>query len=153
MRSILNVGAILRTCEGLGVSNFIATGTTPYPGATDKHLPHVVARIDRQIAKTALGAEKNIHVKSGEINNVITNLRDDGYEIYALEQSAKSMSLRDFKPSANTKIALVVGNETDGIEGEVLQSCDQILEIPMRGQKESFNVASAAAICLWQLTN
>ena len=135
----------------MGVKQFIATGTTPYPDATDTHLPHVVARLNRQIAKTALGAEKNISIRHGDINKIINEYRNLDYHISALEQADISVDLRNYQ--APNKLILIVGSETEGVEKAILDQCDTIIEIPMLGQKESFNVASAAAMALWQLSN
>lgn len=151
LRSAHNVGAILRTCDGLGVRNFVACGTTPYPDANEKHLPHVVRRVNHQIAKTALGAEKNVHIRSGDIHSILQELKSTGTLVCALEQAEASQTLRGFH-TPSSKIALIIGNEVDGIAGDILDQVDTILEIPMVGTKESFNVAAATAICLWQLT-
>jgi len=153
LRSIYNAGSILRTCDGLGVEKFIATGTTPYPNASDTQLPHVVKRINAQISKTALGAEESVDTSHGEIEEIINTLKHNDFKIYALEQSTESINLRNFVKPIDTKIALIVGNENEGIASDILQRADEILEIPMVGTKESFNVASATAIALWQLTN
>jgi 23S rRNA (guanosine2251-2'-O)-methyltransferase len=151
LRSTHNVGSLLRTAEGLGVSRVFLTGYTPYPLApNDDRLPHLAQKIDKQIAKTALGAEKLINWQQrADIEELINELKQSGYLIAALEQAPNSIKLPDFKPPS--KIALIVGREVEGIEPEVLSRCDTILEIPMLGQKESFNVAQAAAMALISL--
>lgn len=125
------------------------TGYTPYPlGADDKRLPHLAAKLDRQIHKTALGAEKMVAWEHHEnIETVLLQLEAEGFAIAAVEQAPRSIPLPDFKPRA--KIALLVGREVEGIEPELLAQADLILEIPMLGQKESFNVVQAAAIALY----
>ena len=125
------------------------TGYTPYPAAkNDARLPHLAAKISRQIHKTALGAEDFVAWEHSEnINAVFAKLRADSFTVTALEQVENSIKLPEFKPPA--KIALVVGREVEGIEPEVLTICDLALEIPMHGQKESFNVTQAAAIALY----
>lgn len=85
-----------------------------------------------------------------EIEPVLATLHASGYEIIALEQSVASTRLPQFVPSEKT--ALIVGREVEGIEPELLEHVDRIVEIPMYGQKESFNVAAAAAMALYQLT-
>jgi tRNA G18 (ribose-2'-O)-methylase SpoU len=149
LRSAHNVGSLLRTAEGLGVQEVILTGYTPYPmAANDKRLPHLALKTDKQIAKTALGAEKLIawqHVL--DINAALAKLKRQGVMIVALEQAADSIKLPNFQPP--DKLALIVGREVEGIEPEILAICDYTLEIPMFGHKESFNVAQAAAMALY----
>jgi 23S rRNA (guanosine2251-2'-O)-methyltransferase len=149
LRSSLNVGSLLRTCEGLDVSQVWLTGYTPYPRrAHDQRLPHIAAKADRQITKTALGAEKLVSWRhSADIFDGLQELRRQGFTIAALEQQAGSIRLPDFAPP--DKLALIVGREVEGLEAGILAQCDQIVEIPMFGQKESFNVAVAAAIALY----
>ena len=152
LRSNHNVGSILRTCDGLGVTKFVATGTTPFPRLkNDTRLPHIIDRATSQIGKTALGAEQTISVESSEINKIIKDLRSNGYSIYALEQADGSQNLRSFIPCL--PFALVVGNEPNGLSDQVLELCDKVVEIPMQGNKESFNVSVACGIALWQLTS
>lgn len=152
LRSAHNVGSLFRTAEGLGVQKVYLTGYTPYPLAkTDKRLPHLAQKIDRQIAKTSLGAEKSIAWEQRSVvEPLLGELRAKGYRICALEQSPNSQSMARYKAPA--KISLIIGREVDGIESEVLDECDDILEIPMFGDKESFNVVQAAAMALYQLT-
>ncbi|MBC7581437.1 TrmH family RNA methyltransferase [Aeromicrobium sp.] len=149
VRSTHNVGSLLRTAEGLGVQKMYLTGYTPYPLSTsDDRLPHIAEKLDAQIHKTALDAEKLIeweHVE--DIISVLASLKDEGYTIAAIEQSQQSIKLPDY--TAPTKLALIVGREVEGIELEVLNVVDAILEIPMFGKKESFNVVQAAAMALY----
>lgn len=143
---------MLRTAEGLGVQQVILTGYTPYPASVnDPRLPHVAAKLDRQIAKTALGAEKTQNwVHSDTIDSVLEKLRADGFVICAVEQAPQAIKLPSFSPPE--KIVLIVGREVEGVEPEVLTACDRILEIPMFGQKESFNVVQATAMTLYHCT-
>lgn len=149
VRSTHNVGSLLRTAEGLGVEKVYLTGYTPYPRAIhDMRLPHLTAKLQKQIQKTALGAEATQAWEHAEdIAAVIVGLRVAGFTIAAIEQTANSIPLPDYEVPA--KIALVVGREVEGIEAEVVSLCDLALEIPMFGQKESFNVAQAAAMALY----
>lgn len=151
LRSIHNVGSLLRTADGLGISKVILCGYTPHPSITnDTRLPHEAAKITRQIHKTALGAEESVNWEwQPDISPVIKNLKAEGYEIAALEQTADSIALPRFSPP--NKIALVLGREVEGVEPEVLEMCDINLEIPMFGQKESFNVTQAAAIAMYHI--
>ena len=151
VRSCLNVGSLLRTAEGLGIEHVYLTGYTPYPlMPQDARLPHLARKIANRINKSALGAEDMIAWSYDEdISRVITQLKNDGYEIVALEQDKRSVPLPTFKPKK--PVALIVGREVEGIEPEVLAMCGNVVEIPMAGRKESFNVAVAAAMALYQL--
>lgn len=151
VRSAHNVGSLIRTAEGLGLTKVYLTGYTPYPAtANDARLPHVAERAGRQISKTALGAEKSLNWEHcAEFSMAAGRLRDEGYKIAGLEQAKSSLDITEFRPAP--KMALVVGREVDGLEQEILSDCDTILEIPMAGQKESFNVAAAAAMALYHL--
>lgn len=151
IRSAHNVGSLLRTADGLGVERVYFTGYTPYPAlADDSRLPHIAGKLDRQISKTALSAEKSVSWDhSAQIEPVLDKLKSSGYEVVALEQAPNSVALADYNPGE--KVALVVGNEVDGLDSEVLDLCSCVVEIPMSGQKESLNVAVAAAIALYQL--
>jgi 23S rRNA (guanosine2251-2'-O)-methyltransferase len=149
LRSCHNVGSLLRTAEGLGVTMVYLSGYTPYPTMPhDTRLPHEAAKTTKQISKTALGAEitqKWHHVT--DINELLAQLKSDGYLVAGIEQTAGSISLPDFKPLQ--KVALILGREVEGMEPELIALCDKILEIPMFGQKESFNVVQAAAMVLY----
>jgi 23S rRNA (guanosine2251-2'-O)-methyltransferase len=149
LRSCHNVGSLLRTAEGLGIERVYLTGYTPYPAALhDSRMPHVAAKIDRQIHKTALGAESTqAWEQTEDFNAVARELRRQGYTLVAVEQAENAVSLPDFRPSDN--IALLVGREVEGVEPEILQQMDAIVEIPMFGSKESFNVVQAAAMSLY----
>ncbi len=150
LRSCHNVGSLLRTAEGLGATEVVLSGYTPYPLLPrDDRLPHLAAKIGRQIQKTALGAETSQPWRhEASIEQVLARLRTDGYSIAAIEQAVSSISLPKFR--APDKIALLVGREVEGVEPEVLAQVDTVLEIPMFGSKESFNVVQAAAMALYQ---
>ena len=151
LRSAHNVGSLLRTSEGLGVEQIFLTGYTPYPlEADDGRLPHLAQKIDKQISKTALGAEKLMSWQHApDIEAVLSGLRGRGFAVAALEQNPGSTKLPDFDPP--DKLALIVGREVEGIEPEILAVCEHVLEIPMFGRKESFNVVQAAAMALYYL--
>lgn len=152
LRSCHNIGSLLRTAEGLGVEKVYLCGYTPYPlNAQDNRLPHIAQKLNKQIHKTALGAEDLIAWEhKADVYEVIEQLRGAGYTIMAIEQTAESLDLSTFKPPK--KLALLVGREVEGIEPEVLEACDGALEITMYGQKESFNVVQAAAMALFHCT-
>jgi len=149
LRSTHNVGSLLRTADGLGVQMVYLTGYTPYPLLSDDpRLPHIASKIHHQISKTALGAEDSQKwERRDDLESLLNELKADDYLICALEQTPESIALPDFNPAA--KLAIVVGREVEGIEPEILALCDQALEIPMFGVKESFNVVQAAAMALY----
>lgn len=149
LRSCHNAGSLLRTAEGLGVSRVFLTGYTPYPlQKGDTRLPHLAAKIAKQINKTALGAEDMLdwqHVSTA--TEVIEQLKSEDFTVAAIEQAADAVKLPKYHPPH--KIALLVGREVEGVEQEVLNACNIVLEIPMLGRKESFNVAQAAAMGMY----
>lgn len=153
VRSAHNVGSLLRTANGLGLERVICSGYTPYPKLkNDSRLPHQLSKASKQIAKTSLGAEHDLNINhSNDIDSVIADLRAEGYAIIALEQNPKSISLAKAKMSV--KLALIVGNEVSGVEDGVLTQSDVIAEIPMKGTKESFNVAVAGALAMYECTS
>ena len=167
IRSTHNVGAIFRTCEGLGIRRIILSGYTPYPDISlaaaapvcaystnetcqiDPRLPHIREKITKQIHKTALGAEAIVPFEYYDTPD-FDELQANGYRIAALEQAENSINLADYR--APEKLALLLGEEVYGVPAELLRQVDDIVEIPMRGQKESFNVSVAAGIALYELT-
>ena len=152
LRSSHNVGAILRTADAVGVHDVIAVGTTPYPELqNDSRPPHVRSSNTRAIAKSALGAEQSVSISyQPDIKESLKEIKAAGYTILALEQAPGSYDLSSYRRPKG-KVALVVGPEVAGIEPDVLDLCDVVLEIPMHGQKESLNVSVAAGIALYQL--
>ena len=149
IRSTHNVGALFRTAEGLGVHKIILSGYTPYPTlAHDSRLPHIHEKLTRQIHKTALGAELIVPYEYSE-TAPLQILREQGYRIVGLEQSPDSILLQNYTPPQ--KLVLLLGEEVEGISDELLAQCDDIIEIPMKGTKESFNVSVAAGIALFEL--
>lgn len=149
IRSTHNVGALFRTAEGFGVTKLLITGYTPYPTTPgDTRLPHIAQKLTSQIHKTALGAEEIVPFEYHETLD-LESLKQQGYSIVALEQAKHSIPLQTYiRPE---KVALLLGEEVAGISQEYLDACDTIVEIPMFGKKESFNVSVAAGIALYQL--
>jgi tRNA G18 (ribose-2'-O)-methylase SpoU len=151
IRSTHNVGSIFRTCEGFGVSKIILSGYTPYPTlAHDDRLPHISAKLTAQIHKTALDAEILVPFEYQPEPN-IESLRSKGYRIVGLEQDTRSVILNNYIPPE--KIALILGEEVEGIDSNLRVLCDDLIEIPMVGKKESFNVSVATGITLYGLTS
>jgi 23S rRNA (guanosine2251-2'-O)-methyltransferase len=150
IRSTHNVGSIFRTAEGFGVKKIILSGYTPYPKLpNDNRLPHIADKLHHQIHKTALGAEGLVAFEYQEEVD-IAQLKSSGYQIVALEQADISIPLNAYK--APEKMALIIGEEVNGVDENILKTCDSILEIPMKGKKESFNVSVATGIALYALT-
>ncbi len=150
IRSTHNVGAIFRTCEGLGISRLILSGYTPYPTLPDDdRLPHLAAKLTAQIHKTALGAEQLVPF-TYQLSPNLHTLKDQGYVVVGLEQDDRSIMLSEYTPPE--KIALLIGEEVEGINDELRVQCDVLLEIPMRGKKESFNVSVATGMALYALS-
>lgn len=143
IRSAINVGAIFRTADAVGIDKIYLTGWTPRP--TDKF-----GRIQKDIAKSALGAETWIpwEYKKGIIT-LLNKLKKDGFKIIAIEQDKRAVDYRQVK--IKEKIAIIVGPEVLGLSKKVLDKCDMIAEIPMHGKKESLNVSVACGIALFRI--
>jgi 23S rRNA (guanosine2251-2'-O)-methyltransferase len=141
VRSSNNVGSIFRTSDALLITKICLCGITARPP-------------DKEIHKTALGAENSVaweyYLNTEE---VVLQLRDQGYLILAIEQVEDSISLNDYIPRPNEKLALIFGNEVKGVQQEVVDICDQTIEIPQFGTKHSLNIAVTAGIVLWDLFN
>lgn len=150
IRSTHNIGAIFRTAEGFGVTKIIISGYSPYPRINnDSRLPHIADKLTSQIHKTALGAETMVPFEYQEQPD-FESLRSLGFRIVGLEQDIQSISLNDYKSPA--KIALLLGEEVEGLTADLRKVCDDLIEIPMTGKKESFNVSVATGIALYKLT-
>lgn len=150
IRSTHNIGSIFRTCEGFGVSKIIISGYSPYPKlAVDSRLPHISEKLTSQIHKTALGAETMVPFEYQETPD-INSLKQQGYRVVGLEQDPRSIMLTDYV--AGDKIVLLLGEEVKGITNDMRDICDDLIEIPMVGKKESFNVSVATGIALYGLT-
>ncbi len=149
IRSAHNVGSIFRTAEGFGVTRIICSGYTPYPRQDhDPRLPHLADKITAHIHKTALGAEAIVPF-SYSTEPPLAELRRGGYRIVGLEQSPQAVMLPGYQQTDH--IALLLGEEVAGIPPELVAACDDLIEIPMHGHKESFNVSVAAGIALYHL--
>lgn len=151
VRSAHNVGAMLRSADGMGVEKLYLTGYSPYPGSVDdRRMPHEIKKVTSQIHKTALGAEDFVVWRyEMSINRVVKELAKNGFEVAALEQTENARDLSSYTPP--DKIAVIVGSEIGGIDKDILANLTTHLKIPMLGKKESLNVAAAAGICLYHL--
>lgn len=140
VRSILNVGSIFRTADGVGADMVYLTGYTPGP---DTH--------PDKMSKTALGAENIIPwQRVRRVGDLARYLKSQRVRVVALEQTSKSVDYRKYKPKF--PLALIVGNEVNGIGDTSHNVADAIIEIPMRGRKESLNVAVAFGIAAYEMT-
>jgi len=153
VRSAHNVGALLRTADGLGVSRVHTGGLTPHPRqASDRRLPHVIKNAEHKLAKTGLGAERTLNIiHYDETTEALDELSEAGYYLVGLEQTANALDLKSWR-RPRRPLALVVGHERLGLSKSVLKRLDATLMIPMRGRKESLNVAVAGAIAMYQLS-
>lgn len=139
VRSMHNVGSIFRTSDAFLVEKIYLCGITPTP-------PH------REIQKTALGATESVDWQYVENTlDVINQLKKEGWTILALEQTTNSVMLDELKLEKGEKIAIVLGNEVEGVNQEVINLCHKAVEIPQFGTKHSFNVSVSCGIMLWQV--
>lgn len=139
VRSMHNVGSVFRTSDGFLIEGIYLCGYTPQP-------PH------RDINKTALGATETVawsYFKS--TMEAVHALREKGFRILSVEQAENSISLENLGWDGKSPLALVFGNEVEGVAQEVIDHCDGCLEIPQWGMKHSLNISVAAGIVLWEM--
>jgi tRNA G18 (ribose-2'-O)-methylase SpoU len=137
IRSALNVGSIIRTCDAFGIKEIVLCGLTP-----DQTNPKVL--------KTALGAEKNLNFKQfSNTLEAVKYFKEKGLLIISLELTEDAVPVNKIK---NGNFALVIGNEVSGVSPEVLRESDQVVQIPMQGIKESLNVSVAFGIAAYALS-
>lgn len=140
IRSAVNVGSVFRTADAFAIEKIILCGISATPP-------------NREITKTAIGATESVlweHIAS--IKDAVAKLKADGYTIIGIEQTDQSISLDKYDYSFE-KIAVIFGNEVDGISDEILEDLDLSIEIPQNGTKHSLNVSVCAGIILWELSN
>lgn len=143
IRSAHNVGSVFRTADAAGVSRIFLSGYTPSP--VDRF-----GNARKDISKVALGAEKSIPWQFEKApDRIIASLRKKGWQIVGLEQDERAIDYRKFKTTRPTLV--ILGNEVRGISPALRKKCDELIEIPMRGKKESLNVSVAAGIALFSL--
>ncbi|MDE3234718.1 MAG: RNA methyltransferase [Bacteroidota bacterium] len=139
IRSMHNVGSVFRTSDAFLIEGICLCGYTPQP-------PH------RDIHKTALGATDTVDWMYVDTTlKAVEALQEKGYSVYAVEQAEGSISLQNFTTGKEGKIAVVLGNEVEGVDAEVLKKCNGCIEIPQLGMKHSLNISVAAGIVLWEL--
>lgn len=139
IRSLNNIGSVFRTADAFLMEQIYLCGITATP-------PH------RDIQKTALGATETVNWKHyNSTLEAIEQLKKQGYKIAAVEQTENSTFLNDFKVNRNEKWALVFGNEVSGVNQEVINDCDVVIEIPQFGSKHSLNISVSAGVVLWEM--
>jgi len=129
IRSLYNIGTMFRTADALGADQLFLTG---YSGKPPR----------KEISKVALGADESVawqHYKS--LGYLLNKLKKQGVHIVILEKNKSSVDYRKFKPKF--PLALIVGNEVRGVSNDTLKKADAIIELPMKGIKESLNVGVA----------
>ena len=140
VRSLNNIGSVFRTSDAFRVEHIALCGITATP-------PH------REIHKTALGAEDSVAWSYHEDTvDCVRRLKERGYRVYAVELAHDSLMLDKDRVEIDKPIALVFGNEIEGVQEEVMALCDGFLEIPQYGSKHSLNVSCAAAIAIWEIS-
>jgi 23S rRNA (guanosine2251-2'-O)-methyltransferase len=139
IRSLNNIGSVFRTADAFLMEQIYLCGITAIP-------PH------RDIQKTALGATETVNWNHfNSTLEAIEQLKQQGYKIAAVEQTENSTSLNNFKVNRNEKWALVFGNEVSGVDQDVINHCDVVIEIPQFGSKHSLNISVSAGILLWEM--
>jgi tRNA G18 (ribose-2'-O)-methylase SpoU len=139
LRSLQNVGSIFRSADAFALQELILCGFTGRP-------PH------RDLHKAALGAELSMPWRGWEQPlQALLDLKAEGFHLCAVEQTTSSCSLELWTPDVQQPLALVLGNEVDGLDQELLDVCDSSVEIPQWGTKHSLNVAVCAGILFWEV--
>ena len=160
IRSRENVGSIFRTADAAGVSKLYLCGITPTP-MTMKHeswnsnqkTGFKFQDSSDKISKTALGAEKWVPWQSrAKTWQVLRELKSLKFKVVGLENTKNAENVFELKSLGSKSLALLVGNEVRGLSPQILKHCDRIIAIPMRGQKESLNVAVAFGIAIYQMS-
>lgn len=139
IRSLNNIGAFFRTADAFNIEKIYLCGITAQP-------PH------RDIQKTALGATETIDWEYVEnTSEVIDRLNGNGYKTCAIEQAENTVLLDELSHDQNQPVAIVFGNEVDGVQQEVIDKCANVIEIPQFGTKHSLNVSVCAGVVMWEL--
>jgi tRNA G18 (ribose-2'-O)-methylase SpoU len=141
IRSLHNIGSVFRTADAFRIKEIWLCGFTAQP-------PH------REIHKTALGATESVAWSYYETAiEAIKTMRQRTIKIVPVEQAENSTSLADFKVNSDTDIAVIFGNEVEGVSKEFMEVADEVIEIPQEGTKHSLNISVSAGIVLWHLFN
>ena len=139
VRSMHNIGSIFRTADAFLIEELILGGISGCP-------PHP------EISKTALGAENTVKWRHADnLLSELVKLKNEGWKILALEQTHDSIPLNEFKIESGDKCVLVVGNEVSGVDQDIVDIAEEVLEIPQYGTKHSLNVSVSAGIAIYTL--
>lgn len=142
LRSLYNIGSVFRTADGAGVNKIYLCGISGRPDDE---------KAKGKISKVALGAEESVKWEyAKQAWRVAEKLKKEGFEIVFLEQTPESIRYMEYKPKF--PVALVIGNENNGVKKNLLRRSDAIIQIPMRGKKESLNVSVAFGIAAYRLS-
>jgi tRNA G18 (ribose-2'-O)-methylase SpoU len=141
IRSQHNIGAAFRTADAFCIEKIVLCGISATPPSAEMH-------------KAALGAEDTVAWQyEKDTVDAVLQLKEEGYVLVAVEQVEHSEWLYDFQPQRDKKYALIFGNEVKGVQQQVVDSCDRILEIPQQGTKHSLNVSVSIGVVLWDLVS
>jgi 23S rRNA (guanosine2251-2'-O)-methyltransferase len=141
IRSANNVGSIFRTADSFGIGKIFLIGFTPTP-------PH------RDIQKTALGATESMEwAHFDTIEDCLNLLKEDDFEVYAIEQTDESIKLNSFQPKQDIKYAFILGNEVEGVDLNAINLSNACIEIPQFGTKHSLNVSVCTGIIVWDFVS
>ena len=141
IRSLNNIGSVFRTADAFLIKAIYLCGITAQP-------PH------REIQKTALGATETVEWNYFSTTiEAVTELKNLGYKLVAIEQTENSTMLNDFKCSKDEPLALIFGNEVLGVEQEVINEIDEVVEIPQYGTKHSLNISVSVGVVVWDVFN
>lgn len=139
VRSLNNIGSVFRTCDAFLIKKVYLCGITATP-------PH------KDIHKTALGATETVTWEfNADTQEVVRELQQEGIEVFAVEQAENAIMLQEFTPSSGKTIAVIFGNEVKGVQQEVVDACNGVIEIPQHGSKHSLNIAVSAGIIIWDI--
>jgi 23S rRNA (guanosine2251-2'-O)-methyltransferase len=140
VRSALNTGSVFRTADAFLLHELVLCGYTATP-------PH------RELQKTALGATETVNWRHFEhTTEAVEQLKQEGWTVLAAEQTAQSTALDQWPVMQGQKLAVVFGNEVEGVQQQVINCCAGSLEIPQHGAKHSLNIAVCAGIMAWELS-
>lgn len=140
IRSLSNIGSVFRTSDAFNIEKIYLCGITATP-------PH------REIQKTAIGATNSVeweHVAS--TTEIVQKLKQDGYTVCSIEQTEETLKLDEVSQLKETKFALVMGNEVDGVDQGVVDLSDYVIEVPQFGTKHSLNVSVCTGVVLWEFS-
>lgn len=139
VRSLNNVGSVFRTADAFLIEAIYLCGITGTPP-------------NKEIQKTALGATESISWKyTATTLEALEELKQLGYTVCSIEQAESACMLHEFIPEKNQKVAIIFGNEVKGVEQEVIDKSDHVIEIPQVGTKHSLNIAVSVGIVIWDL--